>query len=405
MRRVTYGLAVVLIFMVPWEDSITLVTLGSLVRVVGLLCAGFWLITILLDGRFRKPHLFHVLTILFFLWNLVSVFWSPNTEATIQRMKTYSQIILIMLIYWEVFQEPENLKAGIQAFVFGAYVLITSTIYNFIRGNVAVEYEGRFSATGVNAVDLALILMIGLPIAMHLGFTAEQNKKGSLLKIVNFTYIPLAIFAIILTGSRTSLIAIIPFGFYLIGTRQIKFNHKVLIIGILFVSLLALLPFVPQSVTTRLGSLGASVEAKDLGGRVGLWLQSINILSKHPLLGLGSGALDSAIGSAAHNTFISVVTETGIIGLVFFIIILAIVFIQALSIPNENSKHWVAIYLIWIIGVFSLSWEFRKLTWLFLNFIIIASNFTSEHEHKIQSKIEIPKRNIYKLSVEDHGIK
>jgi O-antigen ligase len=174
------------------------------------------------------------------------------------------------------------------------------------------------------------------------------------------------------------LIAVIPFGIYLVGTQQIKFDRKILVFGILLISLLVMLPFVPESVTTRLGTLGASIEAGDLGGRVELWSQTILIFSNHSLMGLGSGTLDSAIGSAAHNTFISVMTETGLIGFVFFLTILAIVFFQAMNVPNGNSGLWVAIFLTWVIGVSSLSWEFRKLTWLFLNFIVIEGSFTYE---------------------------
>ena len=391
MRRIAYWLSILLIFMVPWEDSISVTTLGSVARVMGLVVAGFWMATILIEGRFRKPHLFHMLVLSFFLWNFVSVFWSLDIEGTLQRIKTYSQIFLLMLIFWELFQKPEQLMAGLQAYVYGAFVLIASTIYNYIRGNAAVYYEGRYSATGVNAVDLTLILMMALPVALQLFFAAEQNKKGAILKLINLAYIPLAIFAIVLTGSRTSLIAVIPFGLYLVGTQQIKFDRKVLVFGILLVSILALFPFIPHSVTARLGTLGASIEAGDLGGRVALWGKANSLLSQHPFTGLGSGTLDSAIGSAAHNTFVSVAAETGFIGVILFLAILAIVFFQALNIPNGNSGLWVAIFLTWVIGVSSLSWEFRKLTWLFLSFIVIEGSFTYEQLHVGKSRAEIPK--------------
>jgi O-antigen ligase len=404
MRRITFWLSVIMIFIVPWEDSISVTTLGSMARLMGFVLAAFWMVTILVEGQFQKPHLFHALVLVFFLWNFVSVFWSPNTYDTIQRIKTYSQIFLLILIYWDVFKKPEDLTAGMQAYVFGAYVPITSTIDNYIKGNVAVAYEGRYSATGVNAVDLALILIMGLPVAMQLFFLAGQNTKGILLKFVNLAYIPLAIFAIILTGSRTSLIAVIPFGLYLIGTRQIKSNTKLLVVGILIVSLLALLPFIPTTITDRLSTLGASIEARDLGGRVELWWQAIAVFSEHPLTGLGSGTLDSAIGSAAHNTFVSVLAETGFVGFVLFLLILAIVFFQAMNIPSKNAGLWVAIFLTWVIGVSSLSWEFRKLTWLLLNFVVIEGSFTFEQLRVQQAGSKIPRRMRRLLRVNDSGI-
>lgn len=392
MRKVTYWLTIVLIFIVPWDDSISLTTWGSLVRVMGLITAAFWLVTILLEGRFRKPHIFHALVLLFFLWNFVSVFWSLNVDSTIQRIKTYSQVFLLMLIYWEFFQKPENLMTGLQAYIYGSYILIASTINNYIKGNVAVAFEGRYSASGVNAVDLTLILMMGLPVAMQLFFAAGQSNKGAIiLKLINLAYIPLAVFAIVLTGSRTSLIAVVPFCIYLIGTRQIKLDRKLVVFGILLLSLLALLPFIPQSVTARLGTLGSSIEAGDLGGRVALWGQAISVLAKHPIMGLGSATLDSAIGSAAHNTFVSVAAETGFIGLILFLTILAAVFFQAMHIPNGNMGLWVTIFLTWVLGVSSLSWEFRKLTWLFLNFVVIEGSFTCEQLHVKQVGLEISK--------------
>ena len=395
MRKITYWLAVILIFIIPWEDSISIEALGSLARLIGLIVAVFWAATLLLEGRFRKPHLFHVLVLIFFLWNLASVFWTPNTEITLQRIKTYAQIFLLMLIYWEMFQKPKELVAGLQAYIFGAYVLIASTIYNYINGNVSVEYEGRYSATGVNAVDLSLILLLGLPIAMQLFFIANQNHKGIILKLVNLAYIPLSIFAVVLTGSRTSLIAVIPFGIYLVGTQQIKFNQKLFGFGALLIALLAMLPLIPQNIIARLGTLGASIGAGDLGGRVDLWQEGIAALAEQPITGIGGGAMDYKIGAAVHNTFISIVTETGFVGFGLFLSILGLVIYKVSILPRRTSGAMLTILMTWAIGVLSLSWEFRKITWIILSFAIIESCFGEEAERqseniKFSGEIERP---------------
>jgi O-antigen ligase len=391
MRRITYWLSVILIFIIPWEDSVSVTTLGSLARLIGILVAVFWMATVLIEGRFRKPSLFHVLVLLFFLWNFVSVFWSPDIENTIQRIKTYSQIFLLMLIYWEVFQKPEDLIVGLQAYLIGAYVLIVSTIYNYLSGNVAVKYEGRFSATGVNAVDVALILIlglpIGLPIAMQLFFVAKRNLTGTFLQVISLLYIPLSIFSIILTGSRTSLVAIIPFGIYMVGTRQIKAGPKAFIFISLVISLILVFPLIPPSLINRLGTIGSSIGSGDLGGRVSLWWKGIAALAQHPLLGIGGGAIDYTIGAAVHNTFISVVTETGFFGFMLFLSILGLVLYKIIRLPRRESELWLAMFMTWAIGVLSLSWEFRKITWIILSFMVIESSFgeqlkQSQADHK-----------------------
>ena len=379
MRRLTYLSTLVLIFSLPWEDSIVLPGIGSLARLMGFVVATFWLATIVLEGRFRKPNLFHVLVLFFFLWNFVTLFWSSDIEYSIQRITTYSQIFLLMLIYWDVYRKPEELMAGLQAYVFGAYVLIGSTIYNYLTNNIAVRYEGRYSATGINANDVALILIlglpIGLPIAMQLLFVARKNMIGTLLRVIDIMYIPLCVFAIFLTGSRTSLIAVIPFVVFIIATQRIKLERKVFLFALLLISILVLIPFVPQTLINRIGTIGSSISQADMGGRLTMWRKSIVILAQHPIFGVGGGTIDHTIGGAVHNTFIAVATETGFIGLTFFLSILGLVIYDVVRLPKASAGLWLAIFTTWAIGAFSLSWEFRKLTWIILSFIVIESNF------------------------------
>jgi O-antigen ligase len=147
---------------------------------------------------------------------------------------------------------------------------------------------------------------------------------------------------------------------------------------ILLFSILTLLPFVPQSLINRIGTIGNSISQADMGGRVTMWRKSIVVLAQHPILGVGSGTIDRTIGGAVHNTLISVATETGFIGLVLFLSILGLVAYDVFRLPKGSSGLWLAIFTTWAIGALSLSWEFRKLTWIILNFIIIGSRLGNE---------------------------
>ncbi len=387
MRKITYYFSLILVFMLPWEDSVSIATIGSLAKVVGIIVAGLWMLTILLEGRFRKPHLFHIFVLWFFLWNTVTIFWSPFKDFSLQRVKTYAQIYVLLLILWEMYQKPTDLISALQSYILGAFILIVSSISNYIKGAVAVAYEGRYSATGVNAVDLTLILILGLPIALHLFFIATKEKTSIFFKLLNLVYIPLAVFSILLSGSRTSLIAIIPFCIYIAATKQIGFQGKLFVFLTLIFSGVSLLSFLPQSVIARLGTVGELISSADLGGRVELWRMAITAWSKHLLSGIGGGAMDPTIGSAAHNTFLSVATETGCIGFILFLLVVVTVIYVAVKLPRNTSELWLAILVTWSIGVLSLSWEFRKITWIILSFVIIESSFQKqifEQEDKIK---------------------
>jgi O-antigen ligase len=301
-----------------------------------------------------------------------------DVAGSIERIQTYGQIFLFVLVFWEIFQKPDELMTGLQAYVLGAYVLVGGTFYNYINGIVAVEFEGRYSAPGVNAVDMALMLILAMPVAMHLVLAAGQGKQSFLFKFINLAYIPLAIFTLALTGSRTSLLAIIPFAFYLALSPQIRLQRKILVGAGLLIALIALIPLIPESLIGRLSTIGTSIAGADIGGRVDIWREAIAILGRHPLVGIGGGALDSTIGTAAHNTYVSVATETGIIGFVIFLAVLGVTLAQTMRLSAGRSSLWIALFMTWAIGVLSLSWEFRKVTWLVMIFVVLGCNLIAE---------------------------
>jgi O-antigen ligase len=372
MRKITYWLTLVLIFIVPWEDSLSITAIGSLTRLTGLVVAGCWFLTILTEGRFRKPHLFHAFVLFFFLWNIVSYIWSIDIDRTFERIKTYLQIFLLMLIIWELFKEPADLIAGLQAYILGAYVCIASSIGNYLSGTIAENYEVRYSATGVNAVDLSLLLLLGIPLAWHLSLLANR-KKNRILKIINFAYIPFAIFTVLLTASRTSLFAVVPAIIFILWPKRFNIGRFILISIFLGVSIMIIRVILPAGIIERLATTSTSISSADFGGRVNLWKEAITLFLGHPLVGSGAGILFTTIGSEAHQTFLSILAETGLIGFLLFTCILAIVINQAAGLPKGYSGLWFSVFFIWVIGVLSLTWEAMKPTWLFMSFVIIEA--------------------------------
>ncbi len=370
MRKTTFWLTLSLIFSIPWEDGLSIPVIGSITKLLGLIVAGFWFLTILSEGRFRKPHLFHAFVLFFFLWNIVSYIWSANINDTIGRIITYGQIFILMIIVWEMFQKPADLLTGLQAYIFGAFVLIASSINNYLHGTIAENYEVRYSATGVNAVDLVVFLLLGLPIAWHLYNHSDKNKNR-ILKIINISYLPLALVTALLTGSRTSLFAIVPAAIFILWPKKVVISQFILRFVILVVSILLSLAFLPSSIIERLASTSTSISSGDIGGRVILWQETIASFIQHPIFGSGSGTLNTIIGGLSHQTFLSILAETGLIGILLFMCILAIVVNQAVRLPKGYSGLWLSSFFVWFIAVLSLSFEFRKVTWIFFSFVII----------------------------------
>ena len=380
MRNFSFLLSLVLIFAMPWENIIAVGGISVLTISTGIIMAAVWLVSAPKVG-FRKLRPFHMVVFLFILWNAASFFWSVEVDNTVLRIKTYVQVGIMIWILWDLYTTPKALKAGLQAYVLGAYVSIGSTIFNYLKG---IEYKGlRYSATGFNANDLGLILALGIPVAWYLAVSKGNGEKAGALRFINFAYVPVAILAILLTASRGSLIAVFPTFLFLVWSlTRFKVYQRVLLLVALMGALFMVMPIVPQSSFQRLGTMGASIAEADLHGRVDIWGAGIRALSEHPVLGIGSGTFRTGVesGKVAHNSFISVLVEVGMIGFVLFAAILAFAVYEAMHQQRWDSIFWLTVLLVWALGLSVHTWEQEKITWLFLGLAVISANILTKQK-------------------------
>jgi len=313
---------------------------------------------------------------------MASIMWSIDRSMTMERIKTYSQLALMIMLLWDLYLTKIDIKRGLQAYVWGGYMLIGGTFYNFVSGNSFVN-SGRYSAGASNPNDMGFMLALGIPLAWYLILQSQKSDKFYwLLNAVNYFYIPLAIVAIILTASRTSFILILPSLFFLFVTlKQLKIQTRVVIIIIFVIGLLGIPFVVPASSFERLSETNQSLSSGDLTGRGDIWQQGWTVFLNHPIIGIGSGAFNTVIPlhQPPHNVFLAVLTESGIIGFVIFSILLGVVLISIPLSPRSDIFFWTIVFLIWIIGANTLNWEYRKTTWFIFSMIILNSNMITEH--------------------------
>lgn len=391
MRTIAYWLSLVLIFVIPWENMVDIEGVGTLSKAIGLLVAVIWLVTVVNTDRFRKPHPFHFVVLLFVMWNTVSVFWSVDVDSTVDSLMTYFQLFGLVFIIWDLYTSQDALKAGLQAYILGGYVAIGSVLVNFSKG--ITETGQRYTATGFNGNDLSLILALGIPVAWYLATSEGVRKADYILRLVNYAYIPASFVVILLTASRSAAFALIPaFLFVLWSLTRLKIFVRILLFVALVGCLYAVLPMIPETSFHRIATTDGELREGDLNERAGIWREAIIIFYEHPLVGVGSGAFRRAAvetGKSAHNFALTYLAETGIIGFSLFIIILAMAIYHATKQPKWHSRLWLIIIAIWIIGAATHNLEHRKQTWLFLSLIIVsASHFA--HRDESMEKTNIP---------------
>jgi O-antigen ligase len=390
MRTLAFWLSLIVIFKIPSQNVIYTELGPTVSRGLGLLGMAFWAATVVVTGKFRKPRLVHLAIYLFFLWNVLSIFWSVDIAETVKSIPTYFQMIVLFMMLWDLYTTPAALKAGLQAYVLGAYVSIGSTIADYLAGIPASHWTGsfsfRYSATGTHPDVFALRLALGIPVAWHLAISESNSKMTQVLRLVNYAYIPAAIVAILLTGTRGASLASLPaFFFILASMRRLSLFHRILIFATLTCALFALFPLIPQYSLQRMVDAGTSIATGDLTGRMEIWREGIAVFVQHPLLGIGNNAFITAIATinpyrGAHNTFLGLLVQVGIIGFALFAIILAMTIRYAWHQPKWDSRFWLTLLMVWIIGNVSLSFQSEKSTWLILALVAASASLPMQRD-------------------------
>ncbi len=136
---------------------------------------------------------------------------------------------------------------------------------------------------------------------------------------------------------------------------------------------------VPAASLERLGTLGSEVRTGTLNGRTVIWQAGWNAFSHTPFLGVGAGAYSETIAPilgrpfgtlpVAHDTYLSVLVEDGLIGFALFVAIVSTLVRNAAHMPWLPRRLWYTLLATWGTAVLSLTWENRKPTWFFFGLL------------------------------------
>jgi O-antigen ligase len=143
---------------------------------------------------------------------------------------------------------------------------------------------------------------------------------------------------------------------------------------------LALGPFrlAPQAARARLATLPAEATAGTMHDRTRIWKAGLQLFQRHPVAGVGFGAYPQAayptlrIHYNAHNTFLSVLVEAGVIGFVLWSALLGVLIWYIRLLPAKERAFWITALTVWAIGVLAVAWEHRKPTWMVFALIMTA---------------------------------
>ncbi|HJR16058.1 MAG TPA: O-antigen ligase family protein [Gemmatimonadales bacterium] len=341
-------------------------------RVTGPVAVGLTLLTIVLTGRLRRWHPFHITALLFVAWiGLGLLFFYTQWLELPNRFWTYIQLFLVLWIVWETAATRSRQRGLMGAYVLGASVSAIDTIILFQR---KAEMMRRFAAGGVDNNDLAMMLALAIPMAWYLATTSRQLIRRWLCT----AYLPIALFAIGLTGSRggmlTTMIALLIVPLTLTRLSPLR---RGIAIGLLWISGAFALAYVPQTLMERLASTTGEVEEGGIGGRMKIWIAGLRAFTASPLVGHGPASFIRAVdpyliarAQVAHNSFLSVLVESGLPGFLLFFGMFLTAFLAILKLPYLERRYSLVLFFALGLSTLPLSSEESKRVWIVLALLV-----------------------------------
>jgi O-antigen ligase len=368
MTAVAYAALWVFVFTLPWQAVLVIMPgVGIVSKATGMLALGSALVVAVLTGRFRRWHAFHVAALLFVTWLVCLLFIFQGTGDLPNTFWTFVQLFLVLWMTWELAPSWDRLVNLLVAYVLGAHVAALDTVWVYRR---AAGTLARYAAGGGDANDLAMTLALALPMAWYVGMT----HRRSLVRWVCRAYLPIGLLAIGLTGSRGGMITtVVALMIVPLTMLRLSPGRRTMAIGLLFLGGMLAAVYVPERIVERLATVSTEVEGGSLSGRAKIWRAGLLAFVEKPVTGYGPGGFRGAVrpylGSetqVAHNSYISVLVEEGLVGFVLYATMVGLVWLAVLRLPILERRFALVLLATLAVAMLPLTWEDHKQVWFIL---------------------------------------
>ncbi len=388
-------------FLLPFEGILGRIGLGFLggVKILGLLVAVGLILRILEYPKALGILVKNLLSpislsaLLFTLWSLVSVFWASNAAWALLRVSTYVGLFVIMQAIGLL--KREHIKRMWELLLLGAAL---SVPLGFILPppNEMIAASGRFTSGGEDPNDYANLIVVIVGVVFYGILMFKGEVRNRLQRFILISSALVAVVAIPLSLSRTALvnllaIATVPF----LLRRNTKSAIKLAILmGLVLGGIIIFSPDFTDEMIQRFSTLQHLEQEETWAGRMDIWRAAVEVFSERPLTGTGAGNFafvspyyigamrEDGGGGVAHNMFLSVVAETGLIGLFLFAALLLSAYTSAWSLMRrgENLGYGLLIGLFaYTIAGLTLTWEYVKIPYFLYGSLLALRIGGSKH--------------------------
>ncbi|MEZ5461190.1 O-antigen ligase family protein [Dokdonella sp.] len=271
--------------------------------IVLLIAVLFWLPS--RDKNLSPPH--YVLLGLFLVVLMLSHIVNGWFGGALVQLESFGPTVLAFTVLAHAAVDLERVRKTLFVFVLSGVILALHGIDQIEHGigwtGVGLSQETRIQYLGIfnDPNDLGLLFIITLPMAL---FLASRGGLLGLRRLFWWAMAGVLVYAIYLTASRGALVAIVAIAAVWFWQRR-----GLVMAGMLGAGMLGVLLMLPS----RMADIDASESSA--AGRIDAWYAGLEMFLANPLFGVGPGLFaDNNANLTAHNSFVLVLAETGIIG-------------------------------------------------------------------------------------------
>lgn len=363
----------------------------SLAKVAGALIVVAWLAVASTRGRearnfFTEHAGLTYLVVAFLGWNLISVAWADSSGLVLESVTRYALNAALIPIAFTAVRDRRDGVHVLVALIVGACIGAVSAI----AGPSSAEAAGRATGTVGDPNELAAGLLVGLAVAVAF----VVNRHITLwLRVLSLAAAGLCLAGILFSLSRGGLIgaaAALLFAVLLGGRwrgRVVLICGMVAVLAAGYFAVFASLP--ARERVLNIGGGGGT-------GRLDLWTVGWRMVEAHPLNGVGSGQFANSsvhfllrpglienggfilsTPKVAHNTYLNIISELGIVGGGLFIAILVVcagclplAMARARDAGDERMEILLRGLTVgvggYLVTLFFISQNYAKLFWILL---------------------------------------
>lgn len=273
----------------------------------------------------RKIEGFDVFLFIMIAVMFLSAFYSIAPAMTIKRAGTF--LLLYISVFWVIYPEIHSKKDAeevIDLILYASFIPYTISIILLFFSPIAF-YGDRFMGYFLNPNTIGILTGIILPLVLWKAI--GRNKLWAKILLV---FVLLSLF---LSGSRSGLLgSVIGGGYYIFMTKE-KYRIPTVFLSLLIIIVMFTFGDIIQrqlSSYLRISGLFRGTTELNIvsSGRVEKWKAMGLLIKRRPLLGYGFGTEDllfrhfgfklESTGLYAHNTFLGMAVQMGILGFILF---------------------------------------------------------------------------------------